>query len=176
MGTDLTGGETTALAPVYPVELAGGEEASGLADMLHQFLSQNLAESPIKRRQARRLRGDLLFRAAEDQAVCVRIAFHGERIELADHEGELTGAPSITSDFLSTAHLTTGEEGPFSLVLRRKVKVSFSIGQVLFLLRVLRFMRLPPEIREPAPAWRRWALSLVVAAIITAIVLIFAIR
>ena len=54
---------------VMPVMLAGGEEASGLADMLHQFIEQTLADSPRKVRQARRLAGHAVFRAAEDEAL-----------------------------------------------------------------------------------------------------------
>ena len=166
MGTDLATHESAALA--YPVDLVDGDDASGLADMLHQFMSQNLEESAKKRAQARRLAGTVLFRAAEDEEVCVRMAFFGDRIELADYSGEAGKLPAITSDFLSTAHLTTGEEGPFALLFKRKVKVSFSVGSIPFLLRVLRFMQLPAEMRDAPPARRGWLLVALVVAIIVA--------
>jgi hypothetical protein len=157
VGADLTVGDSAELA--YPVDLIGADDASGLADMLHQFMSQNLEESAKKRAQARRLAGTVLFRAAEDEEVCVRMAFFGDRIELADYSGEVGKLPAITSDFLSTAHLTTGEEGPFALLLKRKVKVSFSVGNIPFLLRVLRFMQLPAEMRAESPTRPRWILA-----------------
>ncbi len=166
MGTDLIASESAELA--YPVDLVDADDASGLADMLHQFMSQNLEESAKKRAQARSLGGTVLFRAAEDEDVCVRMAFFGDRIELADYTGEVGKLPAITSDFLSTAHLTTGEEGPFALLLKRKVKVSFSVGQIPFLLRVLRFMQLPAEMRDQPPRRLRWLLAALVVAIIIA--------
>jgi len=172
VGSDLTRREPdgASLDAAYPVTLRGGDAASGLADMLHQFLSQNLAELPGKVRQARRLDGDLLFRSAEDEEICVKIAFQRERIELEDHQGETGGLPSITSDFVSTAHLTTGEESPFSLLVRRKIRVSFGVGQVWFLLRVLRFMRIPGDAR--AEKARRLRLAAVLLAFVALSVLL----
>jgi hypothetical protein len=127
------------------VVLHGGESASGLADLLHQFLEQQVAD-PARARRAARLRGSLLFRAAEDPAVCVRIAFSGDRIDVADDAGEAAGVPVITSDFLTTAHLTTGEEGPLRLLLSRRLRVRLPLARGPFLLRALRLMRVPaPE-------------------------------
>ena len=132
-------------------------------------MSQNLEESPAKVRQAERIKGSMLFRSAEDEEICARISFFGDHIEIEDHEGEVGSRPAITSDFLSTAHLTTGEEGPFALVVKRKVKVRFKLGQVGFLLRVLRFMQLPKEMRDEeqkSRARRRWLMVAVLAAAI----------
>lgn len=170
MGSDLTQRGPSGAAPTtaYPVTLHGGEEASGLADMLHQFLSQNLEEQPAKVRQAQRLDGELLFRSAEDEAICVKIAFHRQSIEIEDHAGEAGGLPCITSDFVTTAHLTTGEESPFALLVKRKIRVSFGLGQAWFLLRVLRFMRIPGDARAESARHRRVALVLLVVAALAA--------
>jgi len=141
-----------------PVVLVGGEAASGLADMLQQFIEQTLADSPRKVRQARRLSGHAVFRSAEDDDICVRIAFTGDRIELHDGGAPAAADASITADFLTIAHLTSGQENPFWLLARRKLKARFSPRQVPFLLGLLRFM----QIERPAPvdqrhAWRlRW--------------------
>jgi hypothetical protein len=172
VGTDLTVREPSGATPgpPYQVTLVGGERASGLADMLHQFLSQNLEELPGKVRQARRLDGKLLFRSAEDPDVCVRIWFCGDHIEIQDHQNGADGLPSITSDFLSTAHLTTGEEGPFALVAKRKIRVSFAPRQTWFLISVLRFMKIPGDARARRARRVRWAL--VAVAIATSIALV----
>jgi len=153
------------LPAVFPVLLAGGEEASGLADMLHQYLSQNIADSPEKLLQARRLQGEVVFRAAEDEEVSVRIHFRGDGISVEHGSAAARGAPNLTTDFISVAHLTTGEEGPFALLLRRKMRVSFSPGQMPFLVQVLRFMQVPPEFRaEKSQGWKWWALGVGAAA------------
>src|SRR5512140_1818820 len=102
-----------------PVQLVGGDNVSGLADMLHQFLEQTLAASPRKVRQARRLAGHAVFRAAEDEALCVGITFSGERIELRDGGTPCARDAMITADFLTIAHLTSGQESPFRLLARR---------------------------------------------------------
>jgi hypothetical protein len=130
------------------VLLHGGESASGLADMLHQFIEQTLSDSAAKQRLARRLAGETVFRAAEDPDVAVRIAFAGDRIELRDETSQDgPRSPSVTADFLSIAHLTSGKESPFSLLVRRKLRARLAPSDLPFLLGMLRFMRIRPEER-----------------------------
>ena len=110
--------------------------------MLRQFLEQTLADSTRKQHQARSLRGDAVFRSAEDENVCVRIAFRGDRVELCDADGpDASMTAVITADFLTIAHLTSGREGPFALLVQRKLRARFRLRQLPFLLKVLRFMR-----------------------------------
>ncbi len=144
--------------------LHGGDSASGLADMLHQFLTQTLEGDPGRARRAARLRGALLFCAAEDPAVCVRIDFAGGRVDVTDHQGQVDGLPMITSDFITTAHLTTGEEGPFRLLLARRLRVRLRWRRGPFLVRALRIMQLP----APQPVRRRRRLYLVAAVLVAA--------
>jgi ubiquinone biosynthesis protein UbiJ len=136
-----------------PVVLTGSEEASGLADMLQQFIEQTLADSPRKVQQARRLAGRAVFRSAEDEELCVGITFAGERIEL--HDGGTADAADamITADFLTIAHLTSGQESPFRLLAQRKLKVRFSVLQVPFLLGMLRFMQIDSETTPARWLW-----------------------
>ena len=145
---------------VIPVQLVGGEAASGLADMLHQFIEQTLAASPRKVRQAQRLSGHAVFRSAEDEELCVRIAFAGDRIELRDGGTPDAADAMITADFLTIAHLTSGQEGPFRLLARRKLKVRFSVLQVPFLLGMLRFMQIDTG---PTPGRWLWPVAAAVA-------------
>ena len=173
------------LTPACAVVLHGGDSASGLADILHQFLVQTLEGDPARARRAARLRGALLFRAAEDPAVCVRIDFAGGRVDIADHtalrpraaEGrgslrvsgsEEPGIPEITGDFITIAHLTTGEEGPFRLLLARRLRVRLRWRRGPFLVRALRLMQLPPA----QPRRRRGILVLAAVALVTAAALL----
>jgi len=147
VGADLRAASSDA----FPVALIGSEAASGLADMLHQFIEQTLAASPRKVRQAQRLSGHAVFRSAEDEELCVRIAFAGDRIELRDGGTPDAAEAMITADFLTIAHLTSGQEGPFRLLAQRKLKVRFSVFQIPFLLRMLRFMQI-----DTGPTPGRW--------------------
>jgi hypothetical protein len=146
----------TGAAPtgVMAVQLVGGEAVSGLADMLHQFIEQTLAASPRKVQQAQRLAGHAVFRSAEDEALCVGITFAGERIELHDGGTPEAADAMVTADFLTIAHLTSGQEGPFRLLAQRKLRVRFSVLQVPFLLGMLRFMQIDTPRRRSA--WLRW--------------------
>lgn len=148
---------TQATVGDIPVVLVDADSASGLADMLQQFLQQTLADSPRKLRQARALSGCAVFRSAEDEAVSVRITFAGDHIELCDGAPASASAPSVTADFLTMAHLTAGQESPFALLMQRKLRTRFTLQQVPFLLRMLRFMRI--ETATPANTWQRWALA-----------------
>ena len=146
-----------------PVVLTGGEEASGLADMLHQFLEQTLAESPRKVRQARRLSGHAVFRSAEDEELSVCITFAGDRIELRDGAATALTAPSITADFLTIAHLTAGQESPFRLLAQRKLRARFALRDVPFLFAMLRFMRIEPAAAAGRARWMPWLWPLAAA-------------
>ncbi len=161
MAADLTFA-TGAASGVVPVVLVGGESATGLADMLQQFIEQTLSESPRKVRQARRLAGRAVFRSAEDEEVCVCVTFAGTHIEVRDGIEVPAGVPSITADFLTIAHLTSGRESPFQLLARRKLRVRFSARRLPFLLGMLRFMRI--ESVAQRAIWARRALLTLAAA------------
>lgn len=150
-------------ADAVSVVVVDGDDASGLADMLRQFIEQALAESPRKVKQARALSGRAVFRSAEDQGVCVCITFARDQIELRDVEPERTAAPSVTADFLTIAHLAAGQQSPFRLLVQRKLKVRFRLSQIPFLLRVLRFMQIESEARRAVRIRRGLMIAAVVA-------------
>ncbi len=145
----------------------GEEAASGLAHMLQQFIEQTLEVSPGKRSRARRLRGEVLFRAAEDEAVCVSLVFAGDRIALRDGAASRAGeVSSVTADFISIAHLTSGQESPFALLARRRLRARVRPRDLPFLLRMLGFMRLE---RDGETGRRRlWLTITAVAAAVAA--------
>lgn len=152
------------------VELIGADSASGLADLLHQFLEQTVEASDAKADAARALRGDVVVRAAEDEAIAVRIAFRGDRIELCDIGAQAPGsAPSIQGDFLSVAHVTSGQASPVALLLRRQLRVSFGVAQLPFLFRVLGFMR----VDDGAPAAGRLPVIGLVIVLALSLALVF---
>ncbi len=134
-----------ALAPAtssLPVVLDNPDQASGLADMLHQFLQQTLEDFPEKRAVARKLVGTLWFQSAEDPTLVVALSFSSGGIRVADVAAGAIQRPSLTADILSTAHLTTGQVSPFTLLIQKKINANVRLSQALFLLRVLSFMKI----------------------------------
>jgi hypothetical protein len=157
----------------HPVVLQDPDAASGLADLLHQYLVQTLASSPRKIAQARAISGELLFRALEDENVCVRLVFAPEKIEIGDLSGPAPRAPSLTADFLTVAHLASGKQGPLSLLTDGKLSARFSLLQIPFLLRVLRLLRIE---REQPATWKWAALASLLAFAIAMTLWLFALR
>lgn len=158
MGADLT---DTRSSGTIPVVLKGAEEASGLAEMVQQFLEQVLAESPRKARRARRLSGAAVLRSAEED-VAVRIHFAGDRIELSDGAPIDSRDATITADFLTMAHLTSGQESLFRLLTDRRLRARFALTDVPFLLGVLSLMRSRPAVRAEERRRRRLLLWLAI--------------
>jgi hypothetical protein len=132
------------------VVLADADRASGLADMLQQYLQQTVESSTDKARAAGRIRGGVTVCAAEDAEVRVRVEFEGARIAIAD--ADRAAPPSITGDFLSVAHLLSGEENAGALLIRRRIAVRCGLADVWLLWRVAGLLRI-----EARPAWQRAA-------------------
>lgn len=168
VGSDLIAQTTVRAQPLeIPVVMQGGGPPSGLAEMLQQFLEQTIAESPHKASRARKLSGELLFRSAEDPEVAVRIRFAGDRVELRDGADAPAGAARVTADFLSIAHLTTGQESPLRLLARGRLRVRLSPREIPFLLAVIRLLKIEGA-GEESRGWvsrhGRWILAGAVAA------------
>jgi hypothetical protein len=169
----MVGSDLTLAWGDHPVVLQDPDAASGLADLLHQYLEQTLASSPRKVAQARGISGELLFRALEDESVCVRLVFAPEKIEVSDLNGPPPAAPSLTADFLTVAHLASGKQSPLSLLADGKLSVRFSLLEIPFLLRVLRLLRIE---REKPATWRWTALAALLVLALAMTLWLFALR
>jgi len=126
------------------VRLADGAE-SGLANIVQQFLEQNLDESEQRRRHARRLRGRIAMTAADHQ-ISVTLDFRGEEIVIWDGEhGPLQA--SIAGPYQALLGLLQGEGNPLLEHLRGRLRVRSSLRKPFFPLQVQGLMKLPPEAR-----------------------------
>jgi len=127
------------------VRLADGAE-SGLANIVQQFLEQNLDESEQRRRRARRLRGRIAMTAA-DHEITVTLDFRGEEIVIWDGEqGPLQA--SIAGPYQALVKLLQGEGNPLLEHLRGRLRVRSSLRTPFFPLQVHGLMKLPPEARD----------------------------
>ncbi len=123
-----------------PVTIAAGEEASGLARMIGQYLEQILSESREKRAEAATLRGRFGLRAREGD-VAVTIVFCDDEIVI--REG-LDGPDAIVSgDIESLMHVLAGRANPAWSVWGGAVAVRPGLRRPLFGYQAYHLMRLP---------------------------------
>ena len=111
------------MASAVRVRLAEGAE-SGLANIVQQYLEQNLEESEQRRRRALGLRGRVAMTAA-DHEVTVTLDFRGEEIVIFDGPQEPLQA-SIAGPNRALVGLLQGEGNPLVEHLRGRLRVRSS--------------------------------------------------
>jgi hypothetical protein len=136
--------------------LAEGAQ-SGLANIVHQFLEQDLAEFEHKRRRAARLRGRVAL-CASDHETAVTLEFKGDEILVWDGERPPLDA-SIAGPHQALVGLLQGQGNPLLEHWRGRLRVRSSLRKPFFPLQVHDLMKLPPEERG-----RRKARSYVLVA------------
>ena len=123
-----------------PVAVAAGEEASGLANMIGQYLHQILADSPAKEAEAAALRGRLGLRALEgDVAVTMVFGDGGIVIE----EGLREPDAVISGEIQQLMHVLSGRANPAWELGRRRMAARLTLRRPLFGYQAYRLMRLP---------------------------------
>jgi len=125
--------------------LADGAE-SGLANIVCQFLEQDLGEFENKRRRAARLRGRVAL-TASDHETAVTLEFKGDEIIIWDGERPPLDA-SIAGPNQALVRLLQGEGNPLLEHLRGRLRVRSSLRKPFFPLQVHGLMKLPPEERD----------------------------
>jgi hypothetical protein len=122
------------------VALAAGEEASGLASMIGQYVEQIIADSPEKRAEAAALRGRLGLHAREGN-VAVTIVFAGGGVVIEEGLREPNAVIAGEVEFLM--HVLAGRANPVWELAGGHVTIRPSLQRPLFAYRAYRLMRLP---------------------------------
>jgi len=122
------------------VSLVAGDQASGLANMIGQYLEQILNDSPEKRAEAVALRGRLGLRAREgDVAVTVEFSDGGIVIE----EGLREPDAIVGGEVEYLLHVLAGRANPAWEMRRGRVNIQPQVHHPLFAYQTYHFMRLP---------------------------------
>lgn len=103
-----------------PVILRDGDDASGMATMIAELLTDNLRDFPARARVAARTRGALVLHA-DDRDVAITLSFEPDRIEIAD--GGLPGAPTMAGSWLAMSAVCSGRTAPLRAVVRRDIRI-----------------------------------------------------
>lgn len=112
--------QTSGSVKAPSVQLAAGDEASGMASMLGELLADNLRDFPARARVARLVRGPVVMTAA-DHNRSITVRFAGKVITI--EEGATPGAPCMAGQWLDLAKVCSGGLSPFQAVKERKVQV-----------------------------------------------------
>ena len=123
-----------------PVIVASGEEASGLAKIVGQYIEQLLGDSPEKRIEATTLRGRLGLLAREGD-VAVTIVFDDDGIVIQEGLREPDAVISGEVEFLM--HVLAGRANPAWELGRRRLAARLAFRRPLFGYQAYHLMRLP---------------------------------
>jgi hypothetical protein len=123
-----------------PITVAAGDDASGLANIIGQYLEQLFTDLPEKRTQAAALRGRLGLRASEGD-VAVTLVFEENGIVI---EEELKHPDaSISGEVEMLMHLLAGRVNPAAEIVRRTLTIQPSLRRPFFGYQAYSLMRLP---------------------------------
>lgn len=122
------------------VTVVAGEQASGLANIIGQYLDQLLVEFPEKRQAAAALRGRLGLHAREGD-VAVTLVFRHDGIAIEEGLQEPDALMSGEVELLM--HVLSGKANPAFELVGRRLAMRPGIRQPLFAYRAYSLMRLP---------------------------------
>ena len=126
---------------LLPVRLAEGS-GDGLAHIVQQLLSRDLAEFEHKRRRAARLRGRVMMTAL-DHGVSITLDFRGDEIVVFDGKREPIDT-SIEAPHDSLLRLLQGRTNPLREHLKGRLRERSSARKLLVPLRLYRLMKPSP--------------------------------
>lgn len=131
----------TRVMPVeIPITVLAGEEASGLANIVGQYLEQLLGDSPEKRAEAAALRGRLGLRAREGD-VAVTIVFDDGGIVI--EEGLRAPDAVISGEVEFLMHVLAGRANPAWEMGGGRMAIQPGLQRPLFAYQAYHLMRLP---------------------------------
>ena len=123
-----------------PVRLIAGEQASGLANIVGQYLEQLIGESPQKRSEADALRGNLGLLAREGD-VAITIVFSDDGICI--EEGLSEADAVISGKVEQLMHVLAGRANPVWAVAGGRMAFRPGLRRPLFGYQAYKLMRLP---------------------------------
>lgn len=151
-----TGGQARKAAPVpsrVSVRAVEGQALNGLGMMLLQYLEQNLDEFEQKAKAALRLRGR--FSVEVEKGIATTLSFRGDTIEIENGVGRDPDL-HLQSSYLLLSRILSGKANPYLEVVRGNIKLRAFPRRPIRSLKVLGFLKIPPELLlEPLPS-KKW--------------------
>ena len=141
-----------------------GQSLNGLGMMIQQYLEQNFADFDHKVEAGRRIRGRVCVEV--EKGIATTVSFQGEEIRIENGAGENLDL-YLQSSYLLLANILSGKANPFLEIIRGNIKLRGIPRKPIQSLKVLSFLKIPPELLiEPLPskgkAYLLWAAGSVV--------------
>jgi hypothetical protein len=134
--------ETNENQDMIKIRPAQGEGLNGLAQMIFQYLSQNLAEFPEKRKKALTLKGEVTIQA--EKGITMNIAFNGPEITITNEAG-IKPLIHLTGPITVLAALLSGTKNPIIEIVRGNIKFKSFPRHPVKAFRILKFLKTPPD-------------------------------
>lgn len=140
-----------------------GENLNGLGTMIQQYLEQNFADFEHKVEAALRIRGRVCVEV--EKGIATTLSFQGEEILIENGPGERLDL-HLQGSYLLLSKILSGKANPFVEVMRGNIKLRSLPRRPVQSLKILRFLKIPPELLlEPGPSKRRATLLWAVGSI-----------
>ncbi len=156
--------ESTGNPPRISVAAADGQHLNGLGMMIQQYLEQNFADFEHKVEAGRRIRGRVCVEV--EKGIATTVSFEGEEIRIENGAGENLDL-YLRSSYLLLANILSGKANPFIEVMKGNIKLKAFPRKPIQSLKVLSFLKIPPELLlDAASSHRRAYLLWAVASVL----------
>ncbi|MGW8320047.1 MAG: hypothetical protein ACWGSD_00700 [Thermodesulfobacteriota bacterium] len=146
---DIDEGSKLESSPVAVLAVEG-QNLNGLGMMIQQYLEQNFAEFEHKVEAGRRIRGRVCVEV--EKGIATTVSFQGEEILIENGSGEHLDL-HLQSSYLLLANILSGKANPFVEVMKGNIKLRAFPRKPIQSLKVLSFLKIPPELLiEPPPS------------------------
>jgi hypothetical protein len=157
-------GDSTNEPPRISVCAVEGQNLNGLGMMIQQYLEQNFADFDHKVKAGLRIRGRVCVEV--EKGIATTVSFQGEEILIENGAGEKLDL-YLQSSYLLFANILSGKANPFVEVMKGNIKLRTIPRKPIQSLKVLSFLKIPPELLiEPVPskgrAYLLWAAGSIV--------------
>lgn len=157
-------GDSVGPPPRISVRPLQGESLNGLGMMIQQYLEQNFADFEDKVEDGLRIRGRVCVEV--ERGIATTLSFQGNQIQIQNGVGKDPDL-YLQSSYLLLSKVLSGKANPFVEVMRGNIKLRAFPRKPLQSLKVLRFLKIPPELLiEPVPsrakAYLLWAAGAIV--------------
>ncbi len=146
-------GNQTNPSPRITVCAEEGQSLNGLGMMIQQYLEQNLADFDHKVEAGLRIRGRVCVEV--EKGIATTVSFQGEEIRIENGAGRDLDL-HLQSSYLLLANILSGKANPFIEVTKGNIKLRAFPRKPIQSLKVLSFLKIPPELLiEPVPSKRK---------------------
>jgi putative sterol carrier protein len=133
--------------PSISIVVPKDTELNGMGQMMHQYLSQNIAEFPKKEKQALGLR--CCVSVEVEGGIASTINFQKQTISIENGVADDTDL-YMQGSYRTLAKVLSGQENPLGALFKRQLKIKMFPKKPVQTIKTLRFLKIPPSLLYPS--------------------------